>query len=841
VTYHAILRQVATNTISAHNCVGKHPGSKIMTDYYHQNRLKRWPIPHILGLTASPIISSKLESMDKLEETLHAICKSPHIHRDELLATVKRPNMSYISYQTADPPPSTSSIKSLEKIHRQMDIAQDPFVLSLKHEGTDRSRRTLQKAIEKHDTRSLRQMRSFCRSSQKLSEELGTWAADYYISEVVSNAERAAGAVSIWYDKWLEAEKTYVADLLRKVNTHLPRGSELSPLTTSAKFRVLLKLLMVEEGEVFGIIFVRERNTVAVLSHMLTRVAEVNDKYRISTATAMGKRDLWDISQSMDAAALRGFRTGKVNLLIATSVLEEGIDVPACNLVICFDEPPNLKSFIQRRGRARMRDSRLVVLIDANSDRRAEWQRLEEQMKERYADQERELQRMQDIEESEDAEGDFFVVESTGARLDYDNAKQHLDHFCKILSPGEYVDSRPDYIVEPTPGDASLLSCRVLLPTYVPQHVREAHSARTWAAEKNATKDAAFQAYLALYKAELINQNLLPFRPEDFFPNEKVEEGLVLVGERWDPWPRVAMAWERGETLWSYLLTLRDENGTSLGEYYMVLPVDLPLMKPISLYMDQRTTWTIDFSKGYAVPAVARGTDHTSTLLALHFSHRWPSQEKAHVVRFVAKNASLSMDGLGAVNFDLGQTIGGLDYLIRDRSGCPYIYDGYLPMKPPPGSVQRPFNGWEEAPSDVPYLILKKWTRRADFLHPVMGDPNAVPGNPTKLYGRVYPAPWTRVDTVPMAHAKFGMLIPSILHVVETYLVAMRVCSKVLKPLAFDDVELALTAISARSAAEPRDYERLEFLGDSLLKFCVTVNVAAERECDKPQCKLCIY
>ncbi len=38
--------------------------------------------------------------------------------------------------------------------------------------------------------------------------------------------------------------------------------------------------------------------------------------------------------------------------------------MPVCNLVVCFDRPDNLKSFIQRRGRARMRSSKLYLLFD---------------------------------------------------------------------------------------------------------------------------------------------------------------------------------------------------------------------------------------------------------------------------------------------------------------------------------------------------------------------------------------------------------------------------------------------------------------------------------------------
>ena len=59
----------------------------------------------------------------------------------------------------------------------------------------------------------------------------------------------------------------------------------------------------------------------------------------------MTNRELKDV--------LLKFRTGEVNILIATNVVEEGLDVSECNLVICMNEMMNVKAFIQMKGRAR--------------------------------------------------------------------------------------------------------------------------------------------------------------------------------------------------------------------------------------------------------------------------------------------------------------------------------------------------------------------------------------------------------------------------------------------------------------------------------------------------------
>lgn len=64
---------------------------------------------------------------------------------------------------------------------------------------------------------------------------------------------------------------------------------------------------------------------------------------------------------------LKRFRMHSCNLLIGTSVLEEGIELPKCNLVIRWDLPTTYRSYVQCKGRARAQRAFHVIMVAANA------------------------------------------------------------------------------------------------------------------------------------------------------------------------------------------------------------------------------------------------------------------------------------------------------------------------------------------------------------------------------------------------------------------------------------------------------------------------------------------
>ncbi|XP_051139283.1 DEAD-box ATP-dependent RNA helicase FANCM [Andrographis paniculata] len=74
-------------------------------------------------------------------------------------------------------------------------------------------------------------------------------------------------------------------------------------------------------------------------------------------------------SQKVQQAVLQKFRTGGYNVIVATSIGEEGLDIMEVDLVICFDANVSPLRMIQRMGRTgRKHEGRVVVLACEGSE-----------------------------------------------------------------------------------------------------------------------------------------------------------------------------------------------------------------------------------------------------------------------------------------------------------------------------------------------------------------------------------------------------------------------------------------------------------------------------------------
>jgi superfamily II DNA or RNA helicase len=67
-------------------------------------------------------------------------------------------------------------------------------------------------------------------------------------------------------------------------------------------------------------------------------------------------------------AVLSSLRSREINLLFATSVVEEGVDIDACSFVIILDELQTIKTYVQTKGRARQLDANFYVFENTHVD-----------------------------------------------------------------------------------------------------------------------------------------------------------------------------------------------------------------------------------------------------------------------------------------------------------------------------------------------------------------------------------------------------------------------------------------------------------------------------------------
>ena len=218
-----------------------------------------------------------------------------------------------------------------------------------------------------------------------------------------------------------DPEKIYLRKKFAEVLIFEREDRLLESHHVTPKVKALIQCLRELDSTTFsGLVFVRTRAEVAVLSHILSvQVVWLKVATFVGESGFSGRRntvgDLADLKTQK--STLDDLRLGKKNLVVTTNALEEGIDVSACNVVICFDKPPNLKSFIQRRGRARRTASKYVIMFEDNglqSSAIPAWHELEEEMIRTYMDELRlcqEVQRLESVEETADRE---LLVQSTG-------------------------------------------------------------------------------------------------------------------------------------------------------------------------------------------------------------------------------------------------------------------------------------------------------------------------------------------------------------------------------------------------------------------------------------------
>jgi ERCC4-related helicase len=269
------------------------------------------------------------------------------------------------------------------------------------------------------------QVRMFYRKAAHVYEELGAWAADYFIFRTIEMIKHKAELTeaSTFHAKRKDKITSQLWHIFRLEDSIEPPDalSLQSPLSSKVK-QLVAFLERQKPEECSGLIFVQQRAIVNVLCDILSAHPRTKSRFRCATFvglsnSAHGKfvvSELFDQEAQKDTMA--EFRAGRRNIVIATDALEEGIDVAACNLVVCFNPPPSLKSYIQRRGRARMEASQYVIMLAKDSDQTKmdTWPALEHELIKIYQDEARARAETISLEAQEELVDYRLQVETTG-------------------------------------------------------------------------------------------------------------------------------------------------------------------------------------------------------------------------------------------------------------------------------------------------------------------------------------------------------------------------------------------------------------------------------------------
>jgi len=111
------------------------------------------------------------------------------------------------------------------------------------------------------------------------------------------------------------------------------------------------------------LVFTQYRDTATHIVDVLKNLNSVNVKRFVGQAS---KEDDPGLSQDEQAQILYDFREGNLNTLVATSIAEEGLDIPAVDLVIFYEPIPSEVRYIQRKGRTGRKDIGKTVILAAN-------------------------------------------------------------------------------------------------------------------------------------------------------------------------------------------------------------------------------------------------------------------------------------------------------------------------------------------------------------------------------------------------------------------------------------------------------------------------------------------
>ncbi|KAK5913706.1 hypothetical protein CgunFtcFv8_008212 [Champsocephalus gunnari] len=337
--------------------------NKVMTFYLEKKLKGEKSLPQILGLTASPGTGGATDLHKAVEHVLQ-ICAnldsaivSTKNFVAELNEKVPRPKKQFDIVDARPKDPFGDQLKSMMLIiHEFMNIPPD---FRLRQCGTQEYEADvveLEKTGVKKDNRLLAQCALHLRQYNDallINDTLRMIDAYLSLEDFYSRITREIDGTDIFLVGLFQENQVELEILATDSRYGNPKMDKL-------KSTLLEQFVPSENSK--GIIFSKTRKSTHCLKDWVLNDKELKEAGIMPAILTGAGNGISNMTLNEQSETIRKFRRGAVNLLVSTSVAEEGLDIPECNLVVRYGLLTNEIAQQQAIGRARAKDSLYSVV-----------------------------------------------------------------------------------------------------------------------------------------------------------------------------------------------------------------------------------------------------------------------------------------------------------------------------------------------------------------------------------------------------------------------------------------------------------------------------------------------
>lgn len=319
--------------------------------------------PLVLGITASPG-----SDPSKIQE----VCTALHIHAVKIRTDSDPDVRPYVFDKDIDWRYVAIPVE-IKTLRQLMDNVLSDRLNKLHNLGLiPSSKRLSKREMLDLQARLQSQLRQF--PDQKLYQGISLLAEVFKVSHAIEIAEtQGVSALEKYFERLMnealskggsKAAKRLMDDLsMRQAVHHLAGCNGNNPKLGIVKELVEKQVAAAPQSRV--IVFTNYRDTAELVTESLKEVPGVKPVRFVGQASRYKDTGL---TQKQQVEILQKFRDGEYNTLVATSVAEEGLDIPATDLVVFFEPIPSEIRSIQRKGRTgRKHAGRVVILMARGS------------------------------------------------------------------------------------------------------------------------------------------------------------------------------------------------------------------------------------------------------------------------------------------------------------------------------------------------------------------------------------------------------------------------------------------------------------------------------------------